>query len=204
MAVSLLPLGIAAGTWAADKAYDYFTNRKLRELQEEVLDQQVQFNNDLARRARGKFTSAEIAQIRRDSAPQVNAVAGNIAARGLGTSPAGAALVNQAIQAPFTAVQQAAVSTYPGSLASLSGTIDNRLASLSNDRFFNDALKTISENYKVLKGFEGPDKDPNVATAVNQLSGGQGYLRNNTYVPPDAFKPADIGDIYDKLMRLTG
>ena len=201
-----LTLGlIAGGTWLADKAYDYFTNRRLRELQEEVLDQQVQFNNDLARRARGKFTSTEIAQIRRDAAPQINAVAGNVAARGLGTSPAGAALVNEAIQAPFAAAQQAASSAYPGSLTALSGRIDNRLASFTNDRFFSDALKTISDNYKVLQGFEGPNKDPNVAAAVNQLSGGQGYLRDNTYVPPDAFKPADIGgsgDIYDQLWKL--
>ena len=79
---------IAGGLTAGSKIYDHFRTRDLYQLQKEVFDQHAQFNKDLARRARGKFTDAELAPIRTATEPQINAVAANVAVR-LGVSSPG-------------------------------------------------------------------------------------------------------------------
>ena len=152
--------GISAGGKILGGIYDRIANRRLYELQEEVLNRQVQFNQDLARRARGKFTDSELAQIRAAAEPQLQAASGNIAAR-LGTSsPAAIALLQQAQQAPILAAQQAATEAYAPSLKALSETVSQRLGQLSGDKSFIGDLKAILEAYKTLEKLVGSPKKP--------------------------------------------
>lgn len=166
--------------------YDRFSNRHLRKIQDEVLDQQRQYNADLQRRARGKFTESELAAIRTAAEPQINAVSANVAARLGVSSPAGIALVNQAQQAPILAAQQAATEAYAPSLKALSETVGQRLGQLSGDSGFIGDLKAILEAYKTLEKLVGSPKEPvstpgaskgskkPVPKALNMLLG-QGY-----------------------------
>ena len=152
--------GISAGGKILGGIYDRITNRRLYELQDEVLNQQVQFNKDLQRRSRGKFTESELAMMRRNAEPQLQAASGNIAARLGPSSPAGLALLQQAQQAPMLAAQQAATEAYAPSLKTLSETVSQRLGQLSGDKSFLGDLKAISEAYKTLEKLVGSPKKP--------------------------------------------
>ena len=92
---------------------------RARELQMDVLDSQTQFRDILARQAFGNFTAAERQQIADAAEPQVNAVAANVARRGLGGSGAGAQIISEAQQRPFEVAQQQAFRALPGMNASL-------------------------------------------------------------------------------------
>ena len=151
---------IAGGLTVGSKIYDHFRTRDLSRLQNEVLNQHAQFNKDLARRARGKFTESELAAIRTAAEPQINAVSANVAARLGPSSPAGIALINQAQQAPILAAQQAATAAYAPSAAALSKTVKERLGQLSGDSAFIGDLKAISEAYKTLEKLVGSPKKP--------------------------------------------
>ena len=186
MAGPLTSALIAGGLTVGSKIYDHFRTRDLYQLQKEVFDQHAQFNKDLARRARGKFTDAELASIRAAAEPQVNAVSANVAARLGVSSPAGVALINQAQQAPILAAQQAATAAYAPSLAALSKAVKEQLGQLSGDKSFVGDLKAISEAYEILKELEGTPKSPTGATDASNSSGdpapqalnmliGQGY-----------------------------
>ena len=143
---------IAGGLTVGSKIYDHFRTRDLSRLQNEVLNQHAQFNKDLARRARGKFTESELAAIRTAAEPQINAVSANVAARLGPSSPAGIALINQA--------QQAATTAYAPSAAALSKAVKERLGQLSGDSAFIGDLKAISEAYKTLEKLVGSPKKP--------------------------------------------
>ena len=170
--------GISAGGKILGGIYDRIANRRLYELQDEVLNQQVQFNKDLQRRSRGKFTESELAMIRRNAEPQLQAASGNIAARLGPSSPVGLALLQQAQQAPINAAMQAATAAYGPALAAVSKTVHDRLGQLSGDSSFLADFKAISEIYKNLKGLgdggsndsDGSD-DSVVSGAVNTLIG---------------------------------
>lgn len=149
--------GISAGGKILGGIYDRIANRRLYELQDEVLNQQVQFNKDLQRRSRGKFTESELAMIRRNAEPQLQAASGNIAARLGPSSPVGLALLQQA---PILAAQQAATAAYGPSLKTLSETVSQRLGQLSGDKSFLGDLKAISEAYKTLEKLVGSPKKP--------------------------------------------
>lgn len=151
---------IAGGLTVGSKIYDHFRTRDLSRLQNEVLNQHAQFNKDLARRARGKFTESELAAIRTAAEPQINAVSANVAARLGPSSPAGIALINQAQQAPILAAQQAATAAYAPSAAALSKAVKERLGQLSGDSAFIGDLKAISEAYKTLEKLVGSPKKP--------------------------------------------
>ena len=154
---------ILGGAQVALGIYDRLANRDLYRIQKEVLEQRVQFNNDLQRRSRGRFTESELAMIKANAEPQVNLAAGNVSAR-LGTSsPAGVALINEAQQAPINAAMQAAAGQYGGSLEGLSKTVNERLGALkSNLSFLNDLqaiLKSYIELKKAEKDLKSPEKD---------------------------------------------
>lgn len=134
--------------------YDRFSSKHLRKIQDEVLDQHRQYNTDLQRRARGKFTESELAAIRTAAEPQINAVSANVAARLGPSSPAGIALINQAQQAPILAAQQAATAAYSPSLTALSTALKDRLGQLSGDKAFIGDLQEIFKLYESLKGLE--------------------------------------------------
>lgn len=140
--------------------YDRFSSKHLRKIQDEVVDQHRQYNTDLQRRARGKFTESELAAIRAAAEPQINAVSANVAARLGPSSPAGMTLINQAQQAPILAAQQAATEAYAPSLKALSETVSKRLGQLSGDKSFVGDLKAILEAYKTLEKLVGPPKTP--------------------------------------------
>lgn len=140
--------------------YDRFSSKHLRKIQDEVLDQHRQYNTDLQRRARGKFTESELAAIRAAAEPQINAVSANVAARLGPSSPAGMTLINQAQQAPILAAQQTATEAYAPSLKALSETVSQRLGQLSGDKSFVGDLKAILEAYKTLEKLVGPPKTP--------------------------------------------
>lgn len=163
--------GISAGGKILGGIYDRITNRRLYELQDEVLNQQVQFNQDLARRSRGKFTGAELAMIRQNAEPQLQAASGNIAARLGPSSPAGIALLQQAQQAPINAAMQAATAQYGSSLSALSKTVNQRLGQLSRDSSFMDDLGSILKNYIYLKKIGQNPDDETTRGAVDTLTG---------------------------------
>ena len=152
--------------------YDRIANRDLYRLQQEVLNQQVQFNRDLQRRSRGKFTEAELAMIRQNAGPQMQAASGNIAARLGPSSPAGLALLQQAQQAPINAAMQAATSQYGASLSGLSKTVNDRLKNLSGDSSFMEDLASIIKNLAYLKKIGQNPDDETTNGAVDTLFGG--------------------------------
>ena len=181
----LILAGISVGSKVAGDLYHKLTNRDLYDLQKQVFERQKQHISDLQRRSRGKFTNAELAAIRANAEPQVNAVSANVAARLGVSSPAGVALVNQAQQAPILAAQQAATAAYSPALTALSGALKDRLGQLSGDKSFLGDLAAISETYKTLKNLEKnsngrtPNNPPKALgnpeeTALNKLIG-QGY-----------------------------
>ncbi|MDE0298627.1 MAG: hypothetical protein OXN17_08350 [Candidatus Poribacteria bacterium] len=162
--------GISAGNKILGGIYDRITNRRLYELQDEVLNQQMQFNRDLQRRSRGRFTGAELAMIRQNAEPQLQAASGNIAAR-LGTSsPAGIALLQQAQQAPINAAMGAATAQYGASLSELSRTLNQRLGQLAGDSSFMDDLGSILKNYMYLKKIGQNPDDETTRGAVDTLT----------------------------------
>ncbi len=151
--------------------YDRIANRDLYRLQKEVLDQQVQFNQDLARRSRGKFTASELAVIRQNAEPQLQAASGNIAARLGPSSPAGLALLQQAQGAPINAAMGAATAQYGSSLSGLSQTVNQRLGQLSGDSSFLDDLGSILKNLVYLKKTGQNPDDETTRGAVDTLFG---------------------------------
>lgn len=151
--------------------YNRLANRDLHRLQQEIFEQQVQFNNDLSRRSRGKFTESELATIKANAEPQINAVAGNVSARLGASSPAGLALINQARQAPINAAMQAAAGQYGTSLAGLSKTVEERLGALKSDLSFLSNLKTLLKYYLELKeNGANPDSHETLTHALNNLA----------------------------------
>ncbi len=164
---------IGAGTGLAQVGlgiYDRIANRRLYQLQEEILDQQAQFNKDLQRRSRGKFTESELAMIRQNAEPQLQAASGNIAARLGPSSPAGLALLQQAQQAPNNAAMGAATAQYGTSLSGLSQAVNQRLGQLSGDSSFMDDLGAILKNYMYLKKMGQNPDDETTRGAVDTLT----------------------------------
>ena len=181
---------ISAGTGLAQVGlgiYDRIANRDLYKLQKEVLDQQVQFNRDLQRRSRGKFTDAELAMIRRNAEPQLQAASGNIAARLGPSSPAGLALLQQAQQAPINAAMQAATAQYGASLSGLSQTVNQQLGQLAGDSSFMDDLGSILKNYIYLKKIGQNPDDETTRGAVDTLFGGSDAQKILNALPREGY-----------------
>ena len=142
---------ILGGSQVGQGIYNRLANRDLHKIQKEVLDRQIQYNNDLQRRSRGKFTEAELAAIKANAEPRINAIAGDVSARLGASSPAAVALINRARQAPINAAMQAAAGQYGESLANLSKSVTERQGELKSDLSFLDDLKTILLNYIELR-----------------------------------------------------
>ena len=141
------PATITAGTAIAGGLYDLVNPNQARQIQRQVLDDAAAFQKGLLRQSRGRFTAQEREQIRRNSESQVNAVAGNVAQRGLGSSPAGAQIVANAQQAPFFAAQQAATQAVPAATS-----IVSQLAkSMQGNRQFHALLGSIAKSVSYLR-----------------------------------------------------
>ena len=120
-----MPIDVQTGLFLAQTGYSLWKHinpDRRTELVNDVLTSQTQFRDILARQAYGNFTAAERQQIQAAAEPQVNQIAGNVAARGLGTSGAGAQIIAQAQQAPLQHAQQNAMSLLPSANTALLNT----------------------------------------------------------------------------------
>ncbi len=166
-------VGVGAGLSVLDKFLSLMQTKDIRRIQSRTLDQMVTFNNDLMRRARGKHTKAEMAQLKRNAEPYVNAVAGNVSARGFGNSPAGVRQITEAQQAPFLASQNAATQAIPGSLQSLMSVINQNLAQLGGDEGIANEFAGLVQSYATLRGLNAMP-NPN---ATGQGYGDAGFVQ---------------------------
>lgn len=152
MSAMLKIAGVSAGANVLEDLYNRLSNRDIFKLQEDLLNERVQYNEDMARRSRGKFTEGELQQIRMNAEPQLNAIAGNISAR-LGTgSAAGASIIAQAAQAPVTAAMNQASGSYAQSLTALSQAVNKQVGALRGDKSFTEDIGAIIKAYTFLKG----------------------------------------------------
>ena len=179
----LKTVGVAAGSAVVEGIFDRFSNRELKELRDEVLNQQVAFTNDLARKSRGKYTEAEIRAIEEAAEPQLNAIAGDVASRGLAFSGAGASVLADARQQLFSSHQAAATVAYPQALLALSQTVNTRLGTLSRDRSVVDDLRGILKDYLYVKGRADktgvdPDTDVGANSALSIIFGNDSLFGN--------------------------
>ena len=176
MAIATAIIAGTAAIGAGLQVYDYIKNADLRRIQNEVMTESAAFNKDLLRRARGKFTSAELAQIQQANAPALRAISGNVTAR-LGDSPAGASIIAQAQQQTVFNAQQQATAGALGLRGGGSGTMPQ-----PNTLF--KSLGEIAAAYKMLKNMNtrGSDSveaqyDPTIENAIdiiNKNMSGQG------------------------------
>lgn len=161
------------GSAIAGGVYDLVNPNQQREILQRVLQDSAAYQRGVLRQSRGKFTAREREQIRRNSEQQVNAVAGNVAQRGLGSSPAGAAIVAQAQQAPFFAAQQAAHAAVPAA----TGTVAQLAQQMSGNRQFHQVLGSIGKSLSFLRESEAysargqEDPDTLVRKVIEILTG---------------------------------
>ena len=151
---------------AAGTVYESLFPDKSKQLQLEVLEDQKNFRKMLSRQARGIFSAPEREAIVRGAEPVVNRVAGNVAARGLGSSPAGAQIVARAQQEPFVAAQQGAQAALPA--ANLQSF---QMASLlsHDDSFYEDLGATVQNFLTLAELGEDPETDIEMAGALDTL-----------------------------------
>ena len=173
--------GAAAGTAAAPAAFSFLQPWMLNLLPSaargihsliapdrqtqiftDVLAAQTEFRNMLARRAIGRFTPAEAQEIEAGGEKQVNAVAGNVASRGLGSSPAGAAVIADAQGQVYSQARREAMSALPA--------YDNLIAQqartlMASDNSFNEDLSAI---VRLLQ--QEFDEDPKARTDTDFIS----------------------------------
>ena len=90
------PEVIPAITSVGSSIYESLFPDEAKQIQLEVLEDQKNFRRMLSRQSRGIFTGSERDAIARGAEPTVNRIAGNVAARGLGGSGAGAQVVAEA------------------------------------------------------------------------------------------------------------
>lgn len=167
---------------AGHSVYKHLNPDRRSELVNDVLASQTQFRDSLARRAFGNFTAAERQQIQAASEPQVNQVAGNVSARGLGTSGAGGQIIAQAQQAPFQHAQQQAMGFLPSAnnallstanllpqgdaVTSLLGSLQKKVALFNEDQETNLTFQML---FDMLMGRE-PGQEQQGYSMPNQMA----------------------------------
>ena len=168
------PLAVNAGLTGISALYGAISPNRGRELQDEVVEGYRQLRQTAQRQARGQFTPNEREQMRANAQPQLQAVAGSVASRGLGSSPAGAAITAQAEQAVFSNAQR---------LAAQQEMVVNREAfnaatymAQRDDGFF-ESLQRLSSAYAQIRAMGG-QMDPQIDAAVRESLGlTDGYTR---------------------------
>lgn len=138
------PLMLAAAEVLFGTVFDWFTTSPTEELVDEQLDStQVQ-----RLRASGAFSDDDIAKIQRGFGPIINAVAGNVGSRGLGSSAAGAEILATAQALPFHKLQAHAAQLYQTSLVNAS----NFLAILAKENVsFSRSFGNITKLYETIR-----------------------------------------------------
>ena len=161
------PLAVQGGLTAASALYGAITPNRAQELQEEVLEGYRELRSTAQRQARGQFTTQEREQMRADAQPQLQKVAGSVASRGLGSSPAGAAITAGAEQAVFTNAQRQAM---------IQEQVVNREAfaaasqMANEDASFFEDLRAISAAYQQIRSLGGTP-DPAWSESVERAVG---------------------------------
>ena len=166
--VSANPWVIPAATSVASAAYRAITPDRQAELREGVLNSQLMFRDQLARRAFGDFTESDRQQIMQANEPQVNQIASGVARRGLGGSGAGAQVIAQAQQRPFDVAQQQALRALPAFDAQVSGSMQ---ALMGDNSFFEDLQATAALITEELDkdNEEGKETDPETTRQIYNL-----------------------------------
>lgn len=99
------PVAVQAGATGLSALYGAINPNRARELQNEVIQGYRDLRETAQRQARGEFSPQEREQIRAQAQPQLQQVAGSVASRGLGSSPAGAQIAATAEQQVFSNAQ---------------------------------------------------------------------------------------------------
>ena len=174
---------IAGGVGAL---YETLFPNKAKEIQLQVLEDQKSFRRLLSRQARGVFSGAERENIARAAEPMVNQVAGNVAARGLGSSPAGAQIVARAQQEPYHAIQQGAQAALPA--ANLQSF---QMASLlvTDDSFYEDLGATVQNFLTLSELGDDPDTDPDISSAMKTMKSIMNFYEEMNKTTPGRLPP---------------
>lgn len=155
----LTQLGIQVGTSIIGSVFDRISQSRQAQLRAEVLQQNIQFTNDLSRRARGKFTSDEINAIQQANAPVVSQVQAGLTQRGLGGTPGAQAVVAGARHQPFATAQQQAMGGFPAALQALNQMLPQMGPGITPG--LQAGMASILQSYVKLAGMPGGgDPDP--------------------------------------------
>ena len=158
------PLLILGGLSAAGSIYNRINPDEATEIQKSVLRDMQARRLRMSRQARGKFTGAEREDIMNAAEPGLNQLAGNLAQRGLGTSPAGGQILGQASVQPFVQARQFAETEL--GRANMQALDASQLLA-ADDSFFDD-IEGIAQGYFELEGL-GADKDDGLLNSVLAL-----------------------------------
>ena len=146
------PLAVNAGLTGISALYGAISPNRGKELQDEVVEGYRTLRQTAQRQARGQFTPSERTQMRANAQPQLQAVAGSVASRGLGSSPAGAAITASAEQAVFSNAQRLA--------AQQEMIVNQELFAMASelvprDEGFFNALQRIAAGYAQIRAMGG-------------------------------------------------
>lgn len=182
---------ITAGSSLLKSSLNWWQTRDLRKLQQDLLNEQVQYKDDLARRSRGKFTDSELQMIRMGAAPQLNALSGSVAARLGSGSPAGAQIVAGAQQAPVNAAMMRAQGEYGAALSGLSAQAAQMIGGMGSDRGFAEDVGGLIAAFQDDRA-HGDGSDPVAEMALDSLIG-------MDYSPGALFQRSSRGQGYQNL-----
>ena len=166
------PMLILGGLSAAGSVYNWIQPNEAQEIQRSVLRDMQARRQRLNRQARGKFTGQEQQSIMGAAEPGLNRLSGNLAQRGLGTSPAGGQLMAQASVQPFVSARQFADQQLGVANAQ---ALDASQLLAADDSFFDD-IEGIAQGYFELEGLNAAQDDGllnSVLALLNQMGMGQ-------------------------------
>ena len=168
------PLIVKGGLTGVSALYGAISPNRGKELQDEIIEGYRELRSTAQRQARGQFTPTEREQMRTAAQPQLQQVAGSVASRGLGSSPAGAAITAGAEQAVFANAQRLAA--HQEMVVSREGFMAASELAQRDASFFED-LQAISAAYTQIRALGGRI-DPEVDDAMRQALGlTDGYSR---------------------------
>lgn len=172
------PLAVQGGLTGVSALYGAIGPNRAQELQEEVLEGYRELRSTAQRQARGKFTLQEREQMRATAQPQLQKVAGSVASRGLGSSPAGAAIAAGAEQEVFQNAQRQAM---------IQEQVVNReafaaaSAMANEDASFFEDLRALSAAYQQIHALGGIPDPAWVETAQRAVGVRDGYRSKDSW-----------------------
>ena len=168
------PLAVQGGLTGVSALLGAIAPSRARELQDEVIEGYGESIEVAQQHARGKFTPNEQEQLRAAAQPQLQQVAGSVASRGLGSSPAGAAITAGAEQQVFfNAQRQAMIQQHVVARDAFAAAS----AMANEDASFFEDLRAIASAYQQIRAL-GATPDPEwedpMAEAVGLREGYRG------------------------------